>query len=40
VRYPAMFLIDRYGRLQPALSPEQRFDKVRDAVDTLLHKTG
>jgi len=40
VRYPAMFLIDRDGRLQPAPSPEQPFDKVRDAVDTLLHTAG
>lgn len=36
-RYPAIFLIDRQGRLQPAPGPEQPFDKVESAVDTLLH---
>lgn len=36
VRYPAIFLIDRRGRLQPAPGPEQPFDKVQAAVDALL----
>lgn len=35
-RYPAIFLIDRRGRLQPAPSPEQPFEKVEEAVDALL----
>jgi len=35
-RYPAMFLIDRGGKLQPAPSPDQPFEKVEAAVDTLL----
>ncbi len=35
-RYPAIFLIDRQGRLQPAPSPDQPFDKVRAAVTRLL----
>jgi len=35
-RYPAIFLIDRQGRLQPAPSPEQPFGKVEAAVDGLL----
>lgn len=35
-RYPAMFLIDRQGRLQPAPGPEQPFEKVEGAVDALL----
>ncbi len=35
-RYPAMFLIDRRGRLQPAPGPDQPFEKVEAAVDTLL----
>jgi len=36
VRYPAIFLIDRRGRLQPAPGPEQPFDKVQAAVDAVL----
>jgi thiol-disulfide isomerase/thioredoxin len=36
VRYPALFLIDRKGRLQPAPSPDQPFEKVAAAVDALL----
>jgi peroxiredoxin len=36
-RYPAIFLIDRRGRLQPAPSPEQPFEKVEAAVDALLN---
>jgi peroxiredoxin len=35
-RYPAMFLIDRQGRLQPAPGPDQPFEKVEAAVDVLL----
>jgi thiol-disulfide isomerase/thioredoxin len=35
-RYPALFLIDRRGQLQPAPSPEQPFEKVEAAVDALL----
>jgi peroxiredoxin len=38
-RYPAMFLIDRQGRLQPAPSPDQPFEKVEAAVDGLLNQT-
>lgn len=38
-RYPATFLIDRQGRLQPAPGPEQPFEEVQAAVDHLL-KTG
>jgi thiol-disulfide isomerase/thioredoxin len=36
-RYPAIFLIDRLGRLQPAPSPDQPFEKVEAAVDALLN---
>ncbi len=35
-RYPANFLIDRAGRLQPAPSTEQPFEKLEAAVDALL----
>lgn len=35
-RYPAMFLIDRNGRLQPVPGPEQPFEKLRAQVDALL----
>jgi thiol-disulfide isomerase/thioredoxin len=35
-RYPAIFLIDRNGRLQPAPGPDQPFEKVEAAVDALL----
>lgn len=35
-RYPALFLIDRQGRLQPAPDPGQPFGKVAEAVDSLL----
>lgn len=35
-RYPAMFLIDREGRLEPAPDPEQPFQSVQAAVDSLL----
>lgn len=36
-RYPAIFLIDRQGRLQPAPGPDQPFAKVEAAVDALLN---
>jgi len=36
-RYPAIFLIDRQGRLQPAPGPDQPFEKLEAAVDALLH---
>ena len=36
-RYPAIFLIDRDGRLQPAPGPDQPFEKIEVAVDTLLN---
>jgi thiol-disulfide isomerase/thioredoxin len=39
VRYPAIFLIDRKGRLQPAPSPDQPFEKVEAAVDALLNSS-
>jgi peroxiredoxin len=35
-RWPAFFLIDRKGRLQPAPQAGQAFDKVEAAVDALL----
>lgn len=35
-RYPAIFLIDRQGRLQPAPGPDESFDKLEAAVDKLL----
>ena len=37
-RYPAIFLIDRSGRLQPAPGPDQPFEKLQASVDTLLNK--
>ncbi len=36
-RWPTTFLIDRMGRLQPAPSPEQPFEKLEAAVDALLN---
>lgn len=36
-RYPAIFLIDREGRLQPAPGPDQPFEKLEAAVDALLN---
>jgi thiol-disulfide isomerase/thioredoxin len=36
-RYPAIFLIDRRGRLQPAPGPDQPFEKVEAAVEILLN---
>jgi peroxiredoxin len=38
-RYPAIFLIDRQGRLQPAPGPDAPFKRVEATVDALL-KTG
>ncbi len=35
-RYPANFLIDRAGRLQPAPSADQPFEKLETAVNALL----
>lgn len=35
-RYPVIFLIDRSGRLQPAPGPDQPFEKLEAAVETLL----
>jgi peroxiredoxin len=37
-RYPAIFLIDREGRLQPAPRQGQGFEKVEEAVGALLHE--
>lgn len=36
VQYPANFLIDRQGNLQPAPSAEQPFEKLESAVGALL----
>jgi thiol-disulfide isomerase/thioredoxin len=36
-RYPAMFLIDRQGRLQPAPGPDQPFEKLEASVAGLLN---
>ena len=38
-RYPANFLIDREGRLQPAPSTDQPFENLEAAVDALLQGT-
>ena len=35
-RYPATFLIDRQGRLQPAPGPDHPFEELQAAVDRLL----
>lgn len=35
-RYPAMFLIDRRGRLQPVPAPGQPFEKIEASVDSAL----
>lgn len=35
-RYPAIFLIDRQGQLQPAPPPGESFEKLEAAVDALL----
>lgn len=37
-RYPAIFLIDRSGRLQPAPGPDQSFEKLEAAVEALLSR--
>jgi len=37
-RYPAIFLIDRNGDLQPAPPPGQGFDQLAASVDGLLHR--
>ena len=37
VRYPAIFLVDRRGELQPAPGPDQPFEKVEVAVGDLLN---
>jgi hypothetical protein len=39
VRYPALFLIDRQGRLQPVPGPDQPFEKIEAAVDALLNRS-
>lgn len=35
-KYPALFLIDRQGRLQPAPETGQSFEKISEVVDVLL----
>ena len=35
--YPAIFLIDRRGRLQTAPGPDQSFEKLTGAVEALLN---
>ena len=37
-RYPAMFLIDRQGRLRPAPVPEEPFARIAASVDALLNE--
>ena len=37
-RYPANFLVDRTGRLQPAPSTNQPFESLVAAVDRLLEE--
>jgi thiol-disulfide isomerase/thioredoxin len=37
-RYPATFLIDRQGRLQPAPGPDQPFQDLQAAVERLLRE--
>jgi len=37
-RYPAIFLIDREGRLQSAPSPDQPFENLEAAVDAQLNR--
>ncbi len=36
-RYPAVFLIDRQGRLQAAPAADQSFESLQSAVDSLLN---
>jgi peroxiredoxin len=38
-KYPATFLIDRQGRLQPAPGPDQPFEALQAAVERLLNAT-
>lgn len=35
-RYPAIFLIDRNGNLQPVPAPDQPFEKLEEAVNLLM----
>jgi hypothetical protein len=37
VRYPALFLIDRKGRLQPAPGRDQPFERLEATVGGLLN---
>lgn len=37
-RYPAMFLIDRHGRLRSAPDPTEPFERVAASVDALLNE--
>lgn len=37
-RYPALFLIDRRGKLRPAPDPEQPFGRVAASVEALLNE--
>jgi thiol-disulfide isomerase/thioredoxin len=37
-QYPAIFLVDRKGRLQPAPGPGQPFEKTQAVVNSLLNK--
>jgi peroxiredoxin len=37
-QYPATFLVDRRGRLQPAPSPGQPFEKTQALVNSLLNE--
>ena len=37
-RYPAIFLADRKGQLQPAPGPDQAFDRLEAAVAALLRR--
>jgi hypothetical protein len=36
-RYPATFLIDRQGHLQPAPGPDHPFEELEAAVERLLN---
>jgi thiol-disulfide isomerase/thioredoxin len=38
-RYPAIFLIDRQGRLRPAPGPDQPFDRLEATVVELLNRS-
>jgi cytochrome c biogenesis protein CcmG/thiol:disulfide interchange protein DsbE len=38
-RYPAIFLVDREGKLRPAPGQGQAFEKVEQAVGTLLRES-